>query len=170
MDHQIATGTWPQRHVTWLQPELFSTGHWHFGQGFVFAVIHVLFSLSPEVLSSHMRHLRLHETYITSLALQSTTSTTLITQDCALASISGCIAPSVIWQQEAHMSQEQGLCGAWQQAKQNWWPHSQAGSQCGSLSTCTARPQCGTLGHLHAIWIWNVSACTHQIQNKQITP
>ena len=47
------------------------------------------------------------------------------------------------------MSQEQGLCGAWQQAKQNCRPQWQVGSRCGSLSTCTARPQCGTLGHLH---------------------
>ena len=52
--------TWPQRQVTWLQPELFSTGHWHLGHGLVLAVIQVLFSLSPDVFSSHMRQLQMH--------------------------------------------------------------------------------------------------------------
>lgn len=60
---QHGSPTWPQRQVTWLQPELFSTGHWHLGHGLVLAVIHVLFSLSPDVFSSHMRQLQMHNMF-----------------------------------------------------------------------------------------------------------
>ena len=37
----------------------------------------------------------------------------------------------------AHISQVQGECGLPVQAKQNWLPHAQVGSQYGSPSTCT---------------------------------
>ena len=45
------------------------------------------------------------------------------------------------------MSQVQGECGSSAQAKQKRAPHAQTGSQCGSPSQRSARPQCGTLGH-----------------------
>mmetsp|Transcript_19860 Transcript_19860/g.63211 ORF Transcript_19860/g.63211 Transcript_19860/m.63211 type:complete len:273 (-) Transcript_19860:240-1058(-) len=47
-----------------------------------------------------------------------------------------------------HMRHEHGECGTDRQLKQNLWPHEHSGSQKTSpSSTCTAKPQCGTLGH-----------------------
>ena len=43
------------------------------------------------------------------------------------------------------MSQVQGECGSSVQAKQKRVPQLHSGSQCGSPSTRTALPQCGTL-------------------------
>ena len=58
------------------------------------------------------------------------------------------------------MSQVQGECGSSVQAKQKRVPQLHSGSQCGSPSTRTALPQCGTL-RTHTctcsttcLWVW----------------